>query len=239
MSSPRCRLDGPGYSVPSDDIKDMVGAPAIGEAKYYLIPCRVHTRINNLCGTQLFQARNLAWASGSHQHTSAMRHRQLQGEQRDTAASLKQDSFSRPLIVTAGQQTRNLLSYDPYLGVERPTEFPRPYVKWACEPARAEDVPVAIAQAYAIAMEHPWHANYSFPPTDTGLKRTIIEYLRENCYGGILAGEYAYQIPGAMDKSWNSAYQAYLELGEHDRYRPRSLHRGRSLRQHESRSAIL
>src|SRR3984957_4552302 len=60
-----------------------------------------------------------------------------------------------PLIVTAGQQTRDLLPYDPYLGAERPTEFPRPYVKWACEPARAEDVPVAIAQAYAIAMERP------------------------------------------------------------------------------------
>jgi len=60
-----------------------------------------------------------------------------------------------PLIVTAGQQTRDLLPYDPYLGADRPTEFPRPYVKWACEPARAEDVPVAIAQAYAIAMERP------------------------------------------------------------------------------------
>jgi benzoylformate decarboxylase len=60
-----------------------------------------------------------------------------------------------PLIVTAGQQTRDLLPYDPYLGAERPTEFPRPYVKWACEPARAEDVAVAIAQAYAIAMERP------------------------------------------------------------------------------------
>ena len=60
-----------------------------------------------------------------------------------------------PLIVTAGQQTRDLLLYDPYLGADRPTEFPRPYVKWACEPARAEDVPVAIAQAYAIAMERP------------------------------------------------------------------------------------
>src|ERR1700743_3733471 len=35
-----------------------------------------------------------------------------------------------PLIVPAGQQTRDLLPYDPYLYAERPTEFPRPYVKW-------------------------------------------------------------------------------------------------------------
>ena len=52
-----------------------------------------------------------------------------------------------PLVVTAGQQTRSLLPFDPYLGADRPTEFPRPYVKWALEPTRAEDVPVAIAQA--------------------------------------------------------------------------------------------
>ena len=38
---------------------------------------------------------------------------------------------------------------------QRPTEFPRPYVKWACEPARAEDVAAAIAQGYATAMERP------------------------------------------------------------------------------------
>jgi benzoylformate decarboxylase len=31
-----------------------------------------------------------------------------------------------PLIVTAGQQTRDLLPYDPYLGADRSTEFPRP-----------------------------------------------------------------------------------------------------------------
>ena len=66
MSSPRCRLDRPGYSVSSDDIKDLVGTPSVGEAKYNLIPCGVHTRIDNLCGTQLFQTRNLAWACRSH-----------------------------------------------------------------------------------------------------------------------------------------------------------------------------
>src|ERR1700722_12669935 len=71
-----------------------------------------------------------------------------------------------PLIVTAGQQTRNLLPYDPYLGADRPAEFPRPNVKWACEPARAEDVPVAIAQAYAIAMERPRGPVFMSIPSD-------------------------------------------------------------------------
>jgi hypothetical protein len=35
------------------------------------------------------------------------------------------------------------------------TELPKPYVKWSCEPARAEDVPLAIARAYYIAMQEP------------------------------------------------------------------------------------
>jgi uncharacterized protein len=44
------------------------------------------------------------------------------------------------------------------------------------------------------------------------LRSSFRDYLRENLYGGILAGEYQDQAPGAMDKSWNSAYQAYLGL---------------------------
>ena len=35
------------------------------------------------------------------------------------------------------------------------TELPKPYVKWSCEPARAEDVPLAIARAYYVAMQPP------------------------------------------------------------------------------------
>ena len=60
-----------------------------------------------------------------------------------------------PLVVTAGNQVRSMLPFDPYLGAIQPTEFPRPYVKWAREPARAEDVPIAIAQGHAIAMQYP------------------------------------------------------------------------------------
>ena len=52
-----------------------------------------------------------------------------------------------PLVVTAGQQARSILPYEPFLYAERATEFPRPYVKWACEPALAEDLPAAIARA--------------------------------------------------------------------------------------------
>jgi predicted TIM-barrel fold metal-dependent hydrolase len=58
-----------------------------------------------------------------------------------------------------------------------------------------------------------WRADYSFPlKKNGGLKRTIKEYVRENFYGGILAGEYVNQEPGAMDKSWSLAYQAYQSM---------------------------
>src|SRR5579884_3686836 len=46
-----------------------------------------------------------------------------------------------PLVITAGQQARSLLVGEPFLFAEQATELPRPYVKWACEPARAQDVP--------------------------------------------------------------------------------------------------
>ncbi|MBB3606094.1 benzoylformate decarboxylase [Mycolicibacterium sp. BK556] len=60
-----------------------------------------------------------------------------------------------PLIVTAGQQTREMSVIDPYLNNPNATMMPQPWVKWAYEPARAEDVPAAFMQAYAMAMQAP------------------------------------------------------------------------------------
>jgi uncharacterized protein len=58
-----------------------------------------------------------------------------------------------------------------------------------------------------------WRTDYSFPlGNNGGLKRTIKEYLRQNFYGGILAGEYAYQPPGAVDSSWGLAFNAYQSM---------------------------
>jgi benzoylformate decarboxylase len=60
-----------------------------------------------------------------------------------------------PMVITAGQQTRSLLQFDPFLHSNQAAELPKPYVKWSCEPARAEDVPQALARAYYIAMQEP------------------------------------------------------------------------------------
>ncbi|MFM9935723.1 MAG: benzoylformate decarboxylase [Novosphingobium sp.] len=71
-----------------------------------------------------------------------------------------------PLVVTAGQQARSILPYEPFLFAQQATEFPRPFVKWACEPARAEDVPAAIARAYHVAMEPPFGPTFVSVPID-------------------------------------------------------------------------
>ncbi len=71
-----------------------------------------------------------------------------------------------PLVVTAGQQARSILPYEPFLFAERATEFPRPYVKFAVEPARAEDVPAAILRGYHIAMQPPCGPVFISIPVD-------------------------------------------------------------------------
>ena len=60
-----------------------------------------------------------------------------------------------PLVITAGQQARSIMPFDPFLFSAQATELPKPYVKWSIEPARAEDVPLAIARAYYVAMTPP------------------------------------------------------------------------------------
>uniref|UniRef100_UPI0040403960 thiamine pyrophosphate-binding protein n=1 Tax=Variovorax atrisoli TaxID=3394203 RepID=UPI0040403960 len=57
-----------------------------------------------------------------------------------------------PMVITAGQQARSILPFDPFLSSAQATELPKPYVKWSIEPARAQDVPLAIARAYYLAM---------------------------------------------------------------------------------------
>ena len=60
-----------------------------------------------------------------------------------------------PLIVTAGQQTREMLLCEPYLTNLDETLLPQPWVKWAYQPARAQDVPAAFMRAYAVALQPP------------------------------------------------------------------------------------
>ena len=71
-----------------------------------------------------------------------------------------------PLVITAGQQARSILPFEPFLFSARATELPTPYVKWAVEPARAQDVPAAIARAYYLAMQPPRGPTFVSIPVD-------------------------------------------------------------------------
>src|SRR5271155_106377 len=71
-----------------------------------------------------------------------------------------------PLVITAGQQARSILPLQAFLYAERASEFPRPYVKFSVEPARAEDVPAAIARAYYVAMQPPCGPTFVSVPAD-------------------------------------------------------------------------
>ena len=77
-----------------------------------------------------------------------------------------------PLVITAGQQARSILPLQPFLYAERASEFPRPYVKYSVEPARAEDVPAAIARAYYVAMQPPCGPTFVSVPIDDWIRPT-------------------------------------------------------------------
>ena len=71
-----------------------------------------------------------------------------------------------PLVITAGQQARSLLPLNPFLGATDAAQFPKPYVKWTVEPARAADVPAAIAHAWHIALQPPCGPTFVSIPMD-------------------------------------------------------------------------
>ncbi len=71
-----------------------------------------------------------------------------------------------PLVITAGQQARSILPFEPFLYSEQAPQLPKPYVKWSIEPARAADVPEAIARAYHVAMQPPRGPAFVSVPVD-------------------------------------------------------------------------
>lgn len=61
-----------------------------------------------------------------------------------------------PVILLAGQQERSMLPHNPFLANLDPLGLGGTYLKWAHEPARAEDVPEALAHAVQIATQPPY-----------------------------------------------------------------------------------
>lgn len=71
-----------------------------------------------------------------------------------------------PIVILAGQQTREMLLGDPMLANRNETVLPQPYVKWSYQPVRAIDVPGAIMRAITVATQEPAGPVYVSVPYD-------------------------------------------------------------------------
>ncbi|MDQ6811521.1 MAG: benzoylformate decarboxylase [Actinomycetota bacterium] len=71
-----------------------------------------------------------------------------------------------PLLITAGQQVRPQITMEANLTNRDAVFGPQPYVKWAHEPARAQDVPQAIARAIHHASLPPCGPAFVSIPMD-------------------------------------------------------------------------
>ncbi|MEV6012815.1 benzoylformate decarboxylase [Streptomyces sp. NPDC051976] len=60
-----------------------------------------------------------------------------------------------PLVLTAGQQARSMVGLGSVLAEPAITRVPEPQVKWAFEPAKAQDVPRALSEAFHLATLPP------------------------------------------------------------------------------------
>jgi benzoylformate decarboxylase len=75
-----------------------------------------------------------------------------------------------PLVVTAGQQARELITLQATLTNRDAARMPHPLVKWSYEPPRAQDVPLALARAAHVAALPPAGPVFvSIPMDDWGV----------------------------------------------------------------------
>ncbi|MFE6285188.1 benzoylformate decarboxylase [Streptomyces sp. NPDC057877] len=90
-----------------------------------------------------------------------------------TAAAAK-----TPMVILGGQQARKMLLGDPFLVAKDATQLPKPYIKWAGEPGRPQDVPALIAQAYQIAKQAPQGPVFVAVPEDDWVRPADPEPVR-------------------------------------------------------------
>ncbi len=106
-----------------------------------------------------------------------------------------------PLVITGGQQSRSLLALRPFLGATDAPEFPKPYVKWSLEPARAEDVPAALAHAYHIAMQRPRGPTFVSIPNDDWAAQTTPVLARQVSYDVAPDPDMVEQLAAALQRA--------------------------------------
>ena len=111
-----------------------------------------------------------------------------------------------PLVITAGQQARSILPFEPFLYSEQAAQLPKPYVKWSSEPARAADVPAAIARAYYVAMQPPCGPTFVSIPVDDWDRACEPVPARQVSNAVRAAPEFLTQVGDALDGAKRPAF---------------------------------
>ena len=75
-----------------------------------------------------------------------------------------------PMVVIVGQQDTRFLATEPLLSANL-VEFAKPWVKWAGEVIRPEDVPMIMRRAFRVAGEPPWGPVASACPRTSWMAR--------------------------------------------------------------------
>ncbi|WP_327070602.1 benzoylformate decarboxylase [Kitasatospora sp. NBC_01250] len=71
-----------------------------------------------------------------------------------------------PMVILGGQQARKMVAGEPFLNARHATQLPQPYIKWAGEPARPQDVPALLVKAFHIANQAPQGPVFVAVPED-------------------------------------------------------------------------
>nr|WP_283135291.1 benzoylformate decarboxylase [Rhizohabitans arisaemae] len=84
-----------------------------------------------------------------------------------------------PMVVTAGQQVRAMMTLEALLTNVNATTVPQPAVKWAYEPPRPQDVPASLARAFHMAATPPMGPVFvSLPMDDFDVEIDAAEVIR-------------------------------------------------------------
>ncbi|HWJ73312.1 MAG TPA: benzoylformate decarboxylase [Kaistia sp.] len=118
-----------------------------------------------------------------------------------------------PLIVTAGQQTRAMIGIEPLLTNLDATMLPKPLAKWSYEPARAEDVPLAMSRALHLAALPAPGPVYVSIPYDDWAKPADRESLRLLDRSVVAAGALAADATAALVARLDQCVNPVIVLG--------------------------
>ncbi len=121
-----------------------------------------------------------AWPTASRRRAATSAHVNLHtapGLGNGVGAIFNARANKAPLLVTAGQQARSLITMQANLTNRDAVEVPKPYVKWSNEPPRAADVPFALAQAIHHASLPPQGPAFvSIPMDDWAAEIAPVDY---------------------------------------------------------------